>query len=140
MTLTPFTHDVVRHMRPARPNHGEPLHGNLHTITKKIFMENVFVAHNGCLNLSYDFNLATSGLGKAEYTLVKRPADADTIVFAGCGVGRPGWTMPSIGLMRYWLKMNIIRSSLLVASLPSSRIESERRYVPRPLLSRALKT
>jgi tRNA A37 methylthiotransferase MiaB len=53
-------------------------------------MKRIFIKHNGCLNLSYDFNIAKSGLEKAGYEFVSNPSEADEIVFAGCGV-RAAW-------------------------------------------------
>ena len=39
-------------------------------------MKKIFIKHNGCLNLSYDFNIAKSGLEKSGYEFVNNPNDA----------------------------------------------------------------
>lgn len=46
----------------------------------------VFLAHNACLNASYDFNLLKEGLRRRGYQLVEKPEDADEVIFSGCAV------------------------------------------------------
>lgn len=45
----------------------------------------LFVAHNSCLNASYDINVVKEGLRKAKYNLTETAQEADEIIFAGCG-------------------------------------------------------
>lgn len=42
-------------------------------------MKKIFIKHNGYLNLSYDFNIAKSGLEKAGYEFVTNPAKAGNV-------------------------------------------------------------
>lgn len=49
-------------------------------------MKKIFIKHNGCLNLSYDFNIAKAVPEKAGYAIVTNSNEADEIVFAGCGI------------------------------------------------------
>lgn|SRR5574343_6871 len=58
-------------------------------------MKKIYIKHNGCLNLSYDFNIAKSGLAKSGYQFVTDASEADEIVFAGCGV-RAAWVDDAI--------------------------------------------
>jgi tRNA-2-methylthio-N6-dimethylallyladenosine synthase len=46
----------------------------------------IFLAHNACLNASYDFNLLKEGLRRKGFELVDRPEDADEVIFSGCAV------------------------------------------------------
>jgi tRNA-2-methylthio-N6-dimethylallyladenosine synthase len=66
-------------------------------------MKKLFIKHNGCLNLSYDFNIAKSGLEKAGYEFVSNPSEADEIVFAGCGV-RAAWVDDAIMQMNSFIE------------------------------------
>ena len=66
-------------------------------------MKKIFIKHNGCLNLSYDFNIAKSGLEKSGYEFVNNPNDADEIVFAGCGV-RAAWVDDAIKQMNSFIE------------------------------------
>ena len=58
-------------------------------------MKKIFIQHNGCLNLSYDFNIVKFGFKKSGYQIVDNPKDADEIIFAGCGV-RSFWVKDAI--------------------------------------------
>ncbi len=46
----------------------------------------VFLAHNACLNASYDFNLLKEGLRRGGHELVDKPEDAEEAIFSGCAV------------------------------------------------------
>ena len=49
-------------------------------------MKKIYLAHNVCLNSSYDFNIVKSALNSSNYMLVNSLKDADTYIYAGCGV------------------------------------------------------
>lgn len=66
-------------------------------------MRKIFIKHNGCLNLSYDFNVAKLGLERAGYELVNSPQEAEEIVFAGCGV-RSAWVDDAINQMNEFIE------------------------------------
>lgn len=55
----------------------------------------VFLAHNACLNSSYDLNVLKVGLAGDGYEVVDRPEDADEVVFSGCSV-RSKWVDDAI--------------------------------------------
>src|SRR6185295_10236113 len=55
--------------------------GNGAAVIKKVFL-----AHNACLNASYDFNLLKEGLKRQGYKLVDKAEEADEIIFSGCAV------------------------------------------------------
>ncbi len=46
----------------------------------------IFLAHNACLNSSYDLNLLEVGLRRGGFEIVQQPELADEIVFSGCSV------------------------------------------------------
>ncbi len=86
-------------------------------------MKKIYIKHNGCLNLSYDFNIAISGLEKAGYELVTDPSDADDIVFAGCGV-RAAWVDDAIKQMNSFIGGK--QNQKVVVTGCISKIETER--------------
>lgn len=86
-------------------------------------MKKIFIKHNGCLNLSYDFNVTKSGLIKAGHTIVENPYEADEIIFAGCGV-RAAWVDNAISQMNKFSKEKL--NSKVVVSGCISNIEKER--------------
>ena len=86
-------------------------------------MKKLFIKHNGCLNLSYDFNIAKSGLEKAGYALVTNPIDADEIVFAGCGV-RAAWVDDAINQMNSFIEGDKNKSVVVTGCI--SNIETDR--------------
>ncbi len=49
-------------------------------------MHRVFLAHNACLNASYDFNLLREGLQRRGFEIVERPEEADEVIYSGCAV------------------------------------------------------
>jgi len=49
-------------------------------------MRRIFLAHNACLNASYDLNLLSEGLRQYGFTIVERPEDAEEAIFSGCAV------------------------------------------------------
>lgn len=58
-------------------------------------MKKIWIQHNGCLHLSYDFNIAKTALEKSGYEIVQDVHLADEIIFAGCGV-RASWVDDAI--------------------------------------------
>ena len=56
---------------------------------------NIYIKHNGCLNLAIDFNTMLTALKKANHVLKTESKDADVIIFAGCGV-RSEWVTNAI--------------------------------------------
>lgn len=56
---------------------------------------NIYIEHNGCLNLAIDFNIMLAALKQANHELKKDSKDADVIIFAGCGV-RSEWVTNAI--------------------------------------------
>ena len=55
----------------------------------------IFLAHNSCLNSSYDLNLLKAGLQKSDYEIVEQPELADEVIFSGCSV-REVWVEDAI--------------------------------------------
>lgn len=51
------------------------------SIKKKLFL-----AHNSCLNSSYDLNVLKAGLEQGGYEIVETPELADEVIFSGCSV------------------------------------------------------
>lgn len=49
-------------------------------------MKKVYLAHNVCLNSSYDFNIVKNALNSNDFDLVENVEDADTYIYSGCGV------------------------------------------------------
>ena len=86
-------------------------------------MKNIFIKHNGCLNLSYDFNIAKSGLEKAGCKIVTNPNEADEIVFAGCGV-RAAWVDDAIKQMNTFIEGKTNPKVVVTGCI--SKIETER--------------
>ncbi len=86
-------------------------------------MKKLFIKHNGCLNLSYDFNIAKSGLEKAGYEFVSNPSDADEIVFAGCGV-RAAWVDDAINQINSFIEGNHNKKVVVTGCI--SKIETDR--------------
>lgn len=58
-------------------------------------IKRVFLAHNSCLNSSYDLNLLKAGLEKGQYDIVDQPEMADEVIFSGCSV-REVWVDDAI--------------------------------------------
>lgn len=58
-------------------------------------MKKVYLSHNVCLNSSYDFNIVKNALNSSDYVLVDSVIDADTYIYAGCGV-RGIWVQNAI--------------------------------------------
>ena len=65
--------------------------------TKKVFM-----THNGCLNLNYDYKITQDGLKKSGYEIVNDHLTADMLIFAGCGV-RKYWVDDAIIQLKSFL-------------------------------------
>lgn len=61
----------------------------------EVIKKRIFLAHNSCLNSSYDLNLLKAGLKKADYEIVEQPELADEIIFSGCSV-REVWVDDAI--------------------------------------------
>ncbi|MFM0726401.1 radical SAM protein [Paraburkholderia strydomiana] len=55
----------------------------------------VFLAHNSCLNSSYDLNVLKVGLERDGYVIVDQPELADEVIFSGCSV-RSTWVDDAI--------------------------------------------
>lgn len=55
----------------------------------------VFLAHNSCLNSSYDLNVLRVGLEQNGYCVVDQPELADEVIFSGCSV-RSTWVDDAI--------------------------------------------
>lgn len=55
----------------------------------------IFLAHNSCLNSSYDLNLLKVGLEKGGFEIVDHPEIADEVIFSGCSV-RDVWVADAI--------------------------------------------
>lgn len=55
----------------------------------------VFIAHNACLNSSYDLKVVEAGLGLKDFEIVTSPELADEILFSGCSV-RQKWVDDAI--------------------------------------------
>lgn len=55
----------------------------------------IFMAHNSCLNSSYDLNLLKAGLEKERYEIVNQPELADEVIFSGCSV-RDVWVNDAV--------------------------------------------
>lgn len=68
-------------------------------------MKKVYLSHNVCLNSSYDFNLVKSALKSSNYVLVNNVIDADTYIYAGCGV-RGIWVKNAIEEINKALEKN----------------------------------
>lgn len=92
-------------------------------LVNQLRMKRLFIKHNGCLNLSYDFNIAKSGLEKAGYELVSDPDEADEIVFAGCGV-RGAWVDDAINQMNSFI--GVKQNQRVVVTGCISNIETDR--------------
>ena len=86
-------------------------------------MKKIYIKHNGCLNLSYDFNITKSGLEKSGYEIVSNPNDAEEIVFAGCGV-RAAWVDDAISQMNSFIEGKIAPKVTVTGCI--SKIETER--------------
>ncbi len=89
-------------------------------------MKKLFIKHNGCLNLSYDFNIAKSGLEKAGYEFVSNSSEADEIVFAGCGV-RAAWVDDAIKQMNSFIEGKHNQRVIVtgcISKIETNRIES----------------
>lgn len=59
----------------------------------------VFLAHNSCLNSSYDLNVLKVGLEREGYDIVDQPELADEVIFSGCSV-RSTWVDDAISQIR----------------------------------------
>lgn len=68
-------------------------------------MKKVYFAHNVCLNSSYDFNIVKNALNSNNYMLVNSLIDADTYIYAGCGV-RGIWVQNAIAEINKVLEQN----------------------------------
>lgn len=55
----------------------------------------IFLAHNSCLNSSYDLNLLKAGLEKGDFEIVDQPETADEVIFSGCSV-RDVWVADAV--------------------------------------------
>jgi tRNA-2-methylthio-N6-dimethylallyladenosine synthase len=55
----------------------------------------IFLAHNSCLNSSYDLNVLRAGLTKGDFEVVDQPEMADEVIFSGCSV-REVWVADAI--------------------------------------------
>lgn len=51
-------------------------------------MKKIYIAHNTCLNSSYDLNVLRAGITQEGFEIVSRPEDADEIIYSGCSVRR----------------------------------------------------
>ena len=49
-------------------------------------MKKIYIANNACLNSSYDFNIVKKALSSSNYIIVNDINEADTCIYAGCGV------------------------------------------------------
>ncbi|MDC5807916.1 radical SAM protein [Vibrio europaeus] len=58
-------------------------------------MKKLYLAHNTCLNSSYDLNVLEAGLVQKGYELVLQPEDADEVIYSGCSV-RGKWVEDAI--------------------------------------------
>ncbi|MBB1295681.1 radical SAM protein [Pseudoalteromonas sp. SR41-4] len=58
-------------------------------------MKKLYLAHNTCLNSSYDLNVLEAGLVQKGYELVSQPEDADEVIYSGCSV-REKWVEDAI--------------------------------------------
>lgn len=58
-------------------------------------MRKLYLAHNTCLNSSYDLNVLEAGLIQKGYELVSQPEDADEVIYSGCSV-REKWVEDAI--------------------------------------------
>jgi tRNA-2-methylthio-N6-dimethylallyladenosine synthase len=104
-------------IRNVNQIHGEKKVG------KEEIMKKIFIKHNGCLNLSYDFNVVKSGLQEAGYDLVDNYQDADEIIFAGCGV-RAAWVDDAIHQMNTFTGNHLDKKVTVTGCI--SNIETER--------------
>ena len=86
-------------------------------------MKKIFIKHNGCLNMSFDFNIAKSGLEKAGYNTVNNPTEADEIIFAGCGV-RAAWVDDAISQINTYIDNR--KNQKVVVTGCISKIETQR--------------
>lgn len=57
--------------------------------------QRIFLAHNSCLNASYDLNVLRIGLESCGYEIVSQPEDADEVIYSGCSV-RDKWVTDAI--------------------------------------------
>ncbi|WP_167816822.1 radical SAM protein [Aliivibrio fischeri] len=58
-------------------------------------MKKIYLAHNTCLNSSYDLNVLQAGLIQKGNEIVSSPEDADEIIYSGCSV-RSRWVDDAI--------------------------------------------
>lgn len=58
-------------------------------------MKKLYLAHNTCLNSSYDLNVLEAGLVQKGYEIVSQPEDADEVIYSGCSV-REKWVEDAI--------------------------------------------
>jgi tRNA-2-methylthio-N6-dimethylallyladenosine synthase len=86
-------------------------------------MKKIFIKHNGCLNMSFDFNIAKSGLEKAGYNTVNNPTEADEIIFAGCGV-RAAWVDDAISQINTYIDSRENQKVVVTGCI--SKIETQR--------------
>lgn len=90
-------------------------------------MKKVYLAHNVCLNSSYDFNIVKNALNSSDYILVNDVKDADTYIFAGCGV-RGIWVQNAIAEINKAVgqnpKLDVIATGCFAAVEPK-RIKHE---------------
>jgi tRNA A37 methylthiotransferase MiaB len=49
-------------------------------------MKKIYLAHNTCLNASYDLNVLQAGLDQQGFEIVTQPELADEIIYSGCSV------------------------------------------------------
>lgn len=49
-------------------------------------MKKIYFAHNVCLNSGYDFNIVKNALKSSNFIIVDNIEEADTYIYAGCGV------------------------------------------------------
>ncbi|WP_205853072.1 radical SAM protein [Polaromonas sp. AER18D-145] len=55
----------------------------------------LFLAHNSCLNSSYDLNVLKAGLEQGGFEIVEKPELADEVIFSGCSV-REVWVTDAV--------------------------------------------
>lgn len=73
--------------------------------------------------MSFDFNIAKSGLEKAGYTTVNNPIEADEIIFAGCGV-RSAWVDDAISQINTYIDNRENQKVVVTGCI--SKIETQR--------------
>jgi len=86
-------------------------------------MKKIYFAHNVCLNSVYDLNIVKNALENSNFIIVDKIEEADTYIYAGCGV-RGVWVNGAIQEINEALEKN--KNLEIIATGCFSAIEPEK--------------